>query len=398
MAFRRSTPQVLSFPGEDSRETWQCGADGTWKRVESVPVGVMGVEVIAFDSAPFWSLNATGADEEAVALRWEGLGVLSENGARTWTHWPVTKKEIRTLVGTLALTAEVPLPDATRHEPSACMLPLPRDGMAVWMELGRYVIAFTRETELLHLAVLSARSLDADAAFEARDLAAALQAHGFIEKVSVVQVWARSEVDFIPQLACLFEDAAVVKGPRPDPFLPAKTSGLLPAQLAALRQERLARQTHVLLLAGAVMIYLCFFGAWWLRLQGRGTDVDGAEKKLATVQPEMNRVREAQALWLEMEAAIDPELYPVELFHQILTLLPDEGIRLKEFQIEENKLVLSGEATTVNQALGFKDRLTASRPLQRYTWSFPVPAIREDNRAEFRAEGTRNEGGAHEGQ
>ena len=109
-------------------------------------------------------------------------------------------------------------------------------------------------------------------------------------------------------------------------------------------------------------------------------------------------MRAAQAHWLEMEAAINPDLYPMELFHQIVSLLPDEGIRLKEFQIEDGRLIVSGEATMVNHALGFKDRLAACEPLQRYAWTFPVPTIREDNRAEFRAEGTLNGGTAHEGQ
>lgn len=398
MALRRSSPQVLSFPGEEARESWQYGAEGAWKRAADAAGGVMGVEAMAFDSAPFWSLTAAGADDEAVALRWEALGVVNEGEARLWTHWPVTRKEARVLVGTLALVAGAALPDGETHEPSARMLPLPDEGMAVWMELGRYVVAFTREAKLVHLAVLSARSLDAEAAFEVRDLAAALRVHGFIQEVPVIQVWTRSETDFAPQLACLFEEAAVSKAARPDPRLPAEASGLVPEQVATLRQKQQVRLNQVLVLAAAAMVYLCFFGAWWLRLQGRESQVQRAETELASVQPQMERVREAQAHWQEMEPAINPDLYPVELFHQIVSLLPDEGIRLKEFQIEGDRLVLSGEATTVNQALGFKDRLMVSEPLQRYAWNFPVPSIREDNRAEFRAEGTLNGGGTHEGQ
>ena len=101
-----------------------------------------------------------------------------------------------------------------------------------------------------------------------------------------------------------------------------------------------------------------------------------------------------------MEPAIDPDLYPVELFHQVVSLLPAEGIRLKEFQIDADRLIVSGEATSVNHALMFRDNLKACEPLQRYTWSFPVPRIRdEDSRAEFRAEGILNGGGAsHEAQ
>ncbi len=397
MALRRSSHQVLCFPGEEDRESWSCTADGVWKRVENTSGGVMGIEAIAFDSAPFWSLNAD-AQDEAVALRWEGLGVSNAGESRLWTHWPVMRKEPQVLVGTLALTAGAALPEAPRYEPSARMLPLPDNGIAVWRELGRYVLAFTRETALLHVAVLTSRSLDVDAAFEMRDVCAALQTHGFIDEVPAIHVWTRCETDFVPQLACFFVAAGIIKEPRPDPRLPAAASGLLPTQVATLRRQQQRRQSQMLLLAAAALVYLCFFGAWWLRLQWRESGLNHADVEMTARQPEIDLVREAQAHWLEMEAAINPDLYPVELFHQIVSLLPDEGIRLKEFQIEDSRLIVSGEATTVNHALGFKDRLAACEPLQRYEWTFPVPTIREDNRAEFRAEGTLNGGAAHEGQ
>ena len=86
MSFQRPSQPTLCFPGEEARETWLGGADGLWKRVDYATSGVMGVEAIAFDSAPFWSLNAD-AQDEAVSLRWEGFGLPSEGGARLWTHW-----------------------------------------------------------------------------------------------------------------------------------------------------------------------------------------------------------------------------------------------------------------------------------------------------------------------
>lgn len=400
MQLRRSSSRALSFPGEEYRETWLCDANETWRRVDhAVDDGVMALEAIAFDSAPFWSLNHEQASDEAVALRWESFGLTNASGSRLWLHWPVMRKGKQGLVGTLALAAESSLPNWRSYEPSVRMLSLPSNGIAMWKEMGRHVVAFTRENRLLHLAVLTARVLDADAAFELRDLSAALQVHEFMDEVAAIHVWARSETDFGPQLACLFDSAVVIKEPRPDPRPPAEASGLLPAQVAAQRQQQIKRHNQLLIIAAAALVYLAFFGSWWLRLQWRESQMNQADALMIGAQPLVDRVREAQTRWQEMETAINPDLYPVELFHQIVSLLPDEGIRLKEFQIDRDKLILSGEATTVNQALGFKDRLAACEPLQRYTWSFPVPSIREDNRAEFRAEGTLNGGGTvHEGQ
>lgn len=400
---RRLSPAMLCFPGEETHEFWLGEANGTWKRVDHGAGGWMGIETMAFDSAPFWSLSHDDASDDAVTIRWEGLGLQNDADARPWTHWPVAKKEKRTLVATLALMAESGWMEmkrfhAEQFDPSALMLPLPENGMAVWKELGRYVVALTRGEKLLHVALLSSRQLDADAAFEAHDVFAALRAHGFIETLETIKVWASCDTDFVPQLACLFGNASVTKEPRPDPRLPTVASGLLPAPAAKARQEKRRRQHRMMMLATAALVYLCFFGAWWLRLQWREANLNRLDLQLTSAQPEVDLVREAQARWLELEEAINPDLYPTELFHQIVLLLPAEGIRLKEFQIDHDKLIVNGEATTVNDALRFKDRLAANEVLRRYVWNFPVPAIREDNRAEFRAEGTLNGEGAHESQ
>ena len=403
MTPRRPTPKTLCFPGEEAHEFWQCEAGGTWKRVEHASGGLMGVEAIAFDSAPFWSLNHEDAPEDAVALRWEGLGLQKERDACLWTHQAVAKKEERTLVATMALTAESGWMEmirfhAEQFEPSVLMLPLPENGMALWMELGRYVVAFTCGQKMLHAAVLTSRRLDADAAFEARDVFAALCEHGLITELETIKVWASGDTDFVPQLACLFETASVTKEPRPFPRPPELASGLLPAQAGRKRQEKRRRHLQMMMLATAALVYLCFFSAWWLRLQARESNLSRLDREMVLAQPEMDLVRAAQARWLELEDAINPDLYPTEIFHQIVLLLPTEGIRLKEFQIEYGKLIVGGEATSVNDALRFKDRLAACDALRRYAWSFPVPAIREDNRAEFRTEGILTGEVAHEGQ
>ena len=405
MTFRKPARQSLSFPGEDARETWVFeDKDLAWKRGEPMSGGLMGVEALAFDSAPFWCLSEETVPAEAVALRWEALGISNTGASSQWVYWTVAHKNHRALAATLALTDEgLSFEGWSSHpeqfEPSVCMLPLPNNGMSIWRELGRCVVAFTREGKLLHAAVLASRVLDADAAFELRDLSAALLAHDFMDEPATINVWTACETDFVPQLACLFVEAGVVKEPRPDPRPPLVAGGLLPVQVAVARQERQARQNKLLMVAAAAMMYVCFFGAWWLRLQWRDARLSRAESAVAAYQPEMDQVMQAQAQWQAMEGAINPDLYPMELFHQIVSLLPDEGIRLKEFQIEHGRIIVSGEAATVNHALGFKDRLSANAALQHHAWNFPVPTIREDNRADFRAEGTINAGGAvNEGQ
>lgn len=393
MPIHRPSPTVLGFPGEEEREFWMWTDEGVWTRVKSARVQTFGIEMLAFDSAPFWSLD-DGSREEGVQLRWEGFGIEPEAGATLWHHWAVSQRNRQTLLGTLALVSEpAEALDAERFEPSPLMLPLRPSAVMVWKELGRMVVTFTHEEHLVHATVLTARQLDAAAAFEIRDLMAALQSQGFFMKPESVHVWTACDADFVPQLACLIDDAAVVKEPRPDPRPPEQPSGLLPCSVAQARNTRHQNRQRARLVALAATAYFCFFGAWWLSLLWRESQVEAEFARVAALQPEIEEVREAQAQWLEMEPALNPDFYPVEIFHQVVSLLPQEGIRFKEFQMDGDKLIIAGEATTVNHALGFKDKLAACQPLQRFTWNFPVPRIRdEDNRAEFRAVGIMNEG------
>lgn len=388
MSSRRNQLQSLTFPGEESREVWTCEGDENWTLTPQGPPGVIGIEMLAFDSAPFWSLNHDEAPDEAVAMRWEGVGLEAAEGARLWTHWEVAQMQGRTLVGTVALVDEPQAGKELRFEPSVRMLPLPPNSLVIWKELGRLTVAFTRGIHLLHVTVLAGRRLDADAAFELRDVFLVLQMHGYLTKLDAIHVWTEGESDFAPQLACLFEDVTVVKEPRPDPRLPGTSSDLLPAGVAAMKKTRESRARQLMIFAMAALLYVSFFGAWWLGIEWRGSRIEAENERLTLLQPQVDAVREAQTRWYEMEPAIEPDLYPVEVFHQVVALLPPEGIRLKEFQMDNGKLVIAGEATSVNHALGFKDKLAACAPLQRYTWNFPVPRIRdEDNRAEFRAVG-----------
>ncbi|WP_395749807.1 hypothetical protein [Prosthecobacter sp.] len=408
--WKRQTEHHLRFPGEDTWETWTGAAGQPLQLTTDAPPstgGMTAIETLAFDSSPFWLLvNEGHADAaDAVSLRWESLGLASEGQAKPWVHWTVVKAGKRMLIATVALNGESTLSDWRRlspewFEPSACLLPLPPNAITVWKELGRFVAAFTRSGKLLHASTLTSRSLDADAAFELRDLHAALQAHGFADDAETVHVWTHSEPDFAPQLACLFEAAEIIKGQRPAPVLPDQPSGMLPAEMVHIRQQKQQRRQKVLLMAAAAMIYVAFFGAWWASLRLRETRLLRHETALAAAQPEIDSVRETQQQWMDVEPAINPDLYPVELFHQVVSLLPDEGIRLKEFQVNADRVVISGEAASVNLATMFRDKLVACVPLQRYTWSVPQPRIRdEDNRAEFNAQGTLT-GGApgHEGQ
>lgn len=399
---------ILSLPGEDGREHWRHEVGTGWKKLEGddgASGGVFAIEAIALDSVPFWAVAPQDGrlDVAAVAaLKWETLGLNESGDGKSWTHWEAGRSENRVLIASAGL-AELPeapwrgrMPDS--FEASPRLFPLPDGEMALWKEMGRYLVAFARGENLLHFSVLSARKLDADAAQELRTLSLGLEVQGFLTRPSGVRVWTTPEPEFADALKAALGIRAQVEE-KPPPVLPEPPSGIFPPEMARAARDRGLRQRRARLVAALAAAYVLGFSGWggWLFWRGQSLSAQSAE--LERRRPEIEAVRNMQTRWQVLEPATNADTYPTELFHRVVSLLPDEGIQLKEFFLESDKLVVSGKASTIGHAKKFQADLTGDAGLHQYTWNFPQPTILEDNQASFRAEGTLNPGGeVHEGQ
>jgi hypothetical protein len=62
------------------------------------------------------------------------------------------------------------------------------------------------------------------------------------------------------------------------------------------------------------------------------------------------------------------------------------------FEMREDGLLIEGEASSINHAIEFRERLTAAPAFAPWRWNFPPPTSLPDGRATFRAEGAPGEG------
>ncbi|MFZ4763857.1 MAG: hypothetical protein ACOYMN_02790, partial [Roseimicrobium sp.] len=326
----------MRLPGEESRELWLREGKGAWKqasRDDGTQGGVFAIESVAVDSAPFWALaanDAGGSQEAMAALHWEALGLDTNGVGQRWTHWRLAVEEGRLLVGTVALANEAPQEEWAAFMPedfelSARLYPVLNGECALWKELGRYVLAYTRGEDLLHVAVLSSRELDVTAAWELRDLSMALEIRGFLPKLKTLHVWTRASDEFIGTVKEALGVRVRIES-KPAPQLPRVSCDLLPPEVARIREEKLQRARIVRLVTAVSFVYLAFFAAWagWLTLREKHVEKVFAE--LALNEPQVQAVVDAENRWLALEPATNPNTYPQEVVHQILALLPPEGI------------------------------------------------------------------------
>ncbi len=399
----------LCLPNEVERTLWQRSENGAW--VDLGPSATVedcqfGIEVLALDCMPFWVVTPEDGqlDVESIAtLRWESLGLAQQDVGKSWMSWSVAKQDQRVLIGTAGLAAEslnVTWPEwkPKSFEITPRLYPFPDDEAALWMELGRYVLAVHRGNELVHFTGLSSSALDAEAAKELQDIMRILQGRELIVNLKGLRIWTEAGSDFTKSLKTLLGVNVTVE-PKPAPFLPAEKCELLPPEIAAAWSAESEQRQQMRVFFTLAACYMFFFVAWSGWLEVRELRLKSLVTEQSKHTPEITEIHEAQAQWQAVESAVNPDNYPAETFHRIVSLLPNEGIRLKELTIELQKLTVSGEASTVGHAMKFKADLTNNDGLKKYGWNFPMPTILEDNRASFRAEGSLNTGGAeHEGQ
>lgn len=393
--------QLLSLPGEDHREIWRCRADGGWEPAPQGTTfkdGVLVLEALALDSAPFWARTSQEGElviKDIASLHWDAQGLEESSEGHTWTCWKVAEENGRALVGTVALAREASSESWLEQMPLSCEIspqiyPIPSQEAALWKELGRYVIAFQSGHSLVHFTTLSSRQLNAAAAREIGEIMSALEIREMLPELKGFRVWCDEAVGMLPDLKAVLDPVPVIIEPKPEPRLPAHLSELDPPELAQRRRlARKSRRTTQLLMLGA-FLYTAVFAVWagWLTYRDQKLALE--EKTLQQMEPELAVIREAQLRWQALEAATDPDQYPVEVFHRIASLLPAEGIRLEEFvfdTIDAKKMVVRGQASSSGEAVKFLANIKNSDLLKKYPWDAPVPNILPDNRASFRIEG-----------
>ena len=215
---------------------------------------------------------------------------------------------------------------------------------------------------------------------------------GFLPRIAGLRVWTPAGSEFVKLLQEAL-GAKVRVEPRPAPVMPEEQCDVFPPDVAQAKHEHLARRRRNRLVMALAFIYLLGFAGWAGTLMWKEKKIDAGFAGIDRLKPQIEEVRTLQMRWHAMEPATDPDQYPAEIFNHIVSLLPPEGICLKEFRFELDKVVVSCEASTVAHAMKFQADLEGAEGLKRFNWPTQQPRILDDNRATFYAEGTLKPGG-----
>ncbi len=282
--------------------------------------------------------------------------------------------------------------DVTSYAVSPACLPLPPDTTSIWNEEGGWVAAVTRGGELVHFQPLAEPAPTASMALEVWLMLASLEAGNMLGNAAAVRVF--YEGADAPDLGDWnsFGQVPATAAPFPPPVRPPEAMLCVPLPVRDVQRSRhtsARRQKIALALAAAYFVLVLALAANTLLLQWRA---DALRKALARDADKVEATKEAKSRWQALTPALDPTAYPLEILFQVSRLLPKDGVRLTLFSMNLDRLIVAGEASTLQAAQKFQEDVRDCPQLEAYDWRMENPRPLPTGSAKFQIEGTRRGG------
>lgn len=404
----KTTDDLMLVPGSSGYEAWRTrsrGGEATPdpdSRTRRAPCWIA-LPTKSVVCVPMMLQGADAARREASArLELEAAGLASEaTGAHHVEFLPVGTAVAGREQQVLAVVQSGPVPDEvlangidSLYAPSVLFHSRQAGVAQLWREQDGWVLTIPNEDgALVYSQAISAKHLDDDAGAEIRCILAALEVSGMLPRLDRLAVAFPAGME--REIGEAFVDAVEmpVDAVGMDvPIAPMATTRLVPDGIVQQRLDRTQRRMTAMAVAGMVLVIVAALGAFGGRLYMRQQHVVAENQRLDVLEPELASIREARQNWTDLEGALRRDLYPVELYHQLMLILPAEDIRITKFEAREDAISFSGEATSLGKAIDFRGTVVNHPGFKNWNFDegFPQP-INDPNKrtATFTAEGRR---------
>jgi|GEM_PF-5604870 hypothetical protein len=150
-------------------------------------------------------------------------------------------------------------------------------------------------------------------------------------------------------------------------------------QRRSVEKARKTRKTIVQTGLAVGGLCLFFIAAFWTWVGFRHFQANRLAQKIKAIEPEIHVLLATQRRWNELAPTIEASGFPVELLRSVVEQMPPEGMWLTQFEFDNQKVNISGEASTVSVAAQFFTSLNRAQ----MQWEMPPPALLSNNRARF---------------
>jgi hypothetical protein len=401
----RSGGTVIERPGAEPGiwERWYLPAQGSPEILndeESLPkksLRVIALPSLSLFSWPLW-IAEEGESRDLVKMELTGRHLLKRGMEEGLTAIPILQLGERRLV--LAVATEEPFPEemmpdnwknAARFEISARLRgPEAKPDMILWQEQGVIQAAYYRDGQTVWFCAVRPGHCGSTL----RRASVRLLSEGILghlpSTILLQGVSLEARLLLTKELATNFPQASISTPQEvTPPSLPPTPIDLTPT---GARQERLFKQRSERLLSigsVAALLYLLLLAWGSGDLLIRQAALKRIRREIAGIEAPALQAKQESERWNALRPAVDPSTYPLDLLAAVSA--PTEGgkVRLTNFNLEHDHLLISGEATDVTQAYAFIEQLKKNPLLQEYDWTSGQPQLAGKNSVKFDMEGTR---------
>jgi hypothetical protein len=265
--------------------------------------------------------------------------------------------------------------------PAATTMPLRRNSIAIWNELGNAVFAFERNGTVIYYDKLGGSS--AGFPDEVYRLMVQLEGSQLINKPEVLSLWGE-----IPR--GLFESKLQLKTEyeqRPSPTQISGNNTLRPLWFRedVLRRQSMGRKKRQRFWAVSVLGTLGFILSVFLLT--KHFQIRNLKHQIAILKPGFDRIESIKTRWNEVSTGVDPDASFLEIWMNIFNLQSISSIKIESLNINRAEIAIIGNSAGASQALGFIEELTTSELFQTYAWEYQPPAMSAGGFATFEIKG-----------
>jgi len=393
----RHAPDAILRPGPENWELWNLSGAG---RLES---GISGKALGAFRhlllalptrsilAVPLW-VAAEGDPRELADLELTSRHLLRKNA--TLNCLPVLKAEGRALVLALASVDDPAAAEffkkAESFEFPARLIPSGGADLVVWRELGELCFAFYRDGECVFF--VSSGENSPGPAFCGVLYRTALRLHteGVLERLParlrLVGKFTKEECQALGH-ALRIDWELEETPPAPKPTGPPSNPAPPSAREEIDRRGRL-RRLGLFAVVGMAAYAVILLGVA-ADLIVRKIQLQNLSSKLASMEAVAAESQRMVSSWNDLRIAVDPSAFAIDQLDAVASQIPGEQVRLTQYNYDNGRLVITGEAVDVSQAYEFFEKVKKVPMLQDYDWTSRQPQLAGRNKVRFEMEGVR---------
>lgn len=402
----KSRPDAVLRPAADGWELWRLPQKGepsrdpapTAKSLSNCRHPLLAPPTRSILAVPLWT--SPGGDPREIAELELGSRHLLRKGA-TVHSIPLLENEGRALVLALAVSDDELSNEfaakALSFEFPARLLPCENADIAVWREFGNLCFALYRDGACAFFSATGESTPGPAFCGLLARTALRLKAEGVLQRmparIRMIGAFGESDCEAVGHsLRIDWDHIREV----PPPSVPERRSECAPPVGGAeiLKRARIKKASVAAAIVLAVYAGILLVVA--ADLAAKKIELSGLDARIQAISAQSGSAEKLVADWKASRPAVDPGEFAIDQLAAVAGEIPGEQVRLTQYNLDNGRLVIAGEAADVSQAYEFFERVKKNPLLGDFEWTNAQPQLAGRNKVRFEMEGAKPDAQARE--